>query len=201
MELKFRNTEVTDDAFTTTWTAMDPTGNCLTAIEQGSSEKQRSGRKAWLTSLQIRGEIHVPQSEGATNPHEHQHFRLILVLDRQTNGAALTATTVMEPVGANNLFSFPQLESTGRYKILWDRTFTINPWQMNEGAINLYARNGTKVLFKLFRSFNPPIPIQHTTSADPPTVGEVVDNSIHLMGLGTTTSGLLSYHCRIRFRG
>ncbi len=201
-ELKFRDFELDSEAFTTAWAAKNPTSpSCLSAVEQGNSESQRNGRKIWIHSLFIRGEIILPVAEGSTFPHATHHFRLCLVLDTQCNGAEVVATDVMRATITNDYLAFRNLENTTRYKVLWDRTFTILPNVLNEGAANLFARGAVKRIFKIMKTFRTPMQVQFTGTASPPTVAQVNDNCLHIIGIGTNVTATLSYVSRLRFKG
>ncbi len=200
IEYKFKDDILTDEAFLTTWATKNPSStNCLAAVEAGAGEKLRTGRKIFIKSLFVRGEIEVPFAKAATNPHETQQVRICLVLDTQTNNAEMAATDVME-ASTKNYLSFRKLENTQRFKVLWDRTFTLGPLGMNEGATNAFARGGNKRVFKIMKTFKTSISVQYNATASPPTVAQITDNSFHIIGVANTTTVILSYATRIRFR-
>lgn len=199
IELKFLDTELVTEAFTTGWVPKNPTTpNCLTAIELGTSESKRSGRKVAIHGIYIKGTIDLDPAEGATAPYPESLARICLVLDTQTNGAEMAATSVME-VPNESIFSFRKLENTARFKVLWDRTFKLAAHLVNDGATNAFSRGGDRRVFKINRNFKPPLTVQYTNTASPPTIAQVNDNSLHMIGVASTATATLSYNCRVRF--
>lgn len=200
MELKFFDDALHDEAFTTVWATKNPdTTNTLCSVTSGAGENLRTGRKVYIHSIHVKGEIEVAAAEASGAPHEFQSVRICLVLDTQTNGVEPAATDVME-AATKSYLSFRKLETTQRFKVLWDRTFTFNPWGMNEGGVNSFARTGTKKLFKINKVFASPILMSFNVSANPPTVAQIADNSLHIIGTANTTTAILSYEVRTRFR-
>lgn len=201
IETKFFDTETTDDAFATTWAAMEPATTNLTAIGQGDGESQRDGRKYSIKSIHLKGWVHVNTAESQTAPQSDHMVRICLVLDKQTNGAQLTATQVMDGGQTEDTLSFRNLQFTKRFTVLFDRFIRIpnSLGVMNEGAANLFANSLMRVPFKINKVFNPPLEVlMSNTTAD---IANVTDNSIHMIGVSTHTTSLLSYQCRVRFVG
>ncbi len=201
IETKFFDVEDNNDAFTATWATMEPATTNLTAIAQGDGESNRDGRKYAIKSIHIRGFIEVPAQESQTAPIADQYCRIALVWDTQTNGAALTATDVMDGGQAEDTLAFRNLQFTKRFKVLFDKSITVlvARTNMNEGAVNLFASPLTRVPFKFNKVFNPPIQVLMSgTTAD---IANVTDNSIHMIGVSESTVATLSYQCRTRFVG
>ncbi len=201
LEKKFFDVESNADAFAVTWAVMEPATTNLTAIAQGDGESNRDGRKYTMLSIHIKGYIQRAASEGVTNPVGDETVRLCLVWDKQTNGAQLTATDVMDGGQTDDYLAFRNLQFTKRFQVLWDKTFTVPGRQgaMNEGASNLFSIAPIVINFKVNRVFKTPINVtMSNTTAD---IANVVDNSIHMIGVGSTTSVTANYQCRVRFVG
>lgn len=201
IETKFFDTEATNDAFTTTWATMEPATTNLTAIAQGDGESNRDGRLYAIKSIHIKGFVTTAIVESSSTPLGDEAVRFCLVHDTQTNGAQLTATDVMDGGGGVDILAFRNLAFTKRFKVLFDETLNIKQARavMSEGGVNLFATGISREMFKINKIFNPPIMVTMSdTGAD---IANVTDNSIHMIGVGRTGNGLLTYQCRVRFVG
>ncbi len=199
MEKKFFDVELTNTAFTAAWTPLEPATTNLTAVAQGDGESNRDGRKYTIDSIHIKGYVEVALQESNVTPRGDVLFRLALVIDQQTNGAQLTATDVMDGGQTDDINSFRNLQFTKRFRVLKDKTIRMAITGVNEGAANLFAEGTRQIPFKMNFTFPNGLPVtMKGTTAD---IANVVDNSIHMIGVSTDTNGLLNYQSRIRFRG
>lgn len=200
IERKFFDTEVNNGAFATSWTIEEPATTGLTAIAQGDGESNRDGKNYIIDSIHIKGFLNSAVQESQTAPLADILCRLVLVLDTQTNGAVLTATSVMDAGQSDDVIAFRNLQFTRRFKVLWDRSFVIKRNNTNEGAANLFAAAATNgPFFKVNHVFKGGLPV--TMSSTEADIANVTDNSIHMIGIATSTDAMLDYQCRVRFRG
>lgn len=200
LELKFFDVESVDDAFSSAWAAMEPATTNLTAVAQGDGESNRDGRKYRIHGIYIKGFIKINGAESATTPPPDVQCRICLVWDKQTNGAQLTATDVMDAGQTVDVFSFRNLQHTERFTVLYDRIYTIKrPQQTNEGAINLFASPDTLTPIKIMKTFK--VPIEVNTDGTTADIANITTNSIHMIGVATASTPTLSYTCRLRFTG
>lgn len=96
--------------------------SALNATVAGANESNRIGRKISMRSVQIRGAVY-PYQAGAAPIRDF--IRLILVYDRQPNGAAPALADVLEDVdqaGTRTTTSFSglNLSNADRFKVLRD---------------------------------------------------------------------------------
>ncbi len=201
IESKFFDVESSADAFALAWATMEPATTNLSAIAQGDGESNRDGRKYEITSIHVKGQIAFDPLESQVSPPDDLIARVCLVLDNQTNGAQLTATDVMDGGLGSDWLAFRNLQFTKRFRVLRDLTFDIPVARtgMNEGAINLFANGSAKQTFNWNVRFNPPL--QVTMSGTTADIANVTDKSLHMIGVGSSTSGNLTYQSRVRFRG
>jgi len=162
IETKFYDTGIAGTAIVATAAGaeMDPTPNvlCLNAITQGDGESQRDGRKVVIKSLQIKGMINADTVANSADPPAGRLIRILVVQDKQTNGAtglqlfSGSSPTTLELSNAlldnrSGMVSInaPYNQNTKeRFKILYDRTFNINP---NDKAGSLdYVVNVRKMI-------------------------------------------------------
>ncbi len=201
-ELKFFDVEATDDAFATSWATMEPATTNLSAVAQGDGESQRDGRKYEIRGIYIKGYVQIDDQESNVAPPGDGLVRICLVLDKQTNGAQLSASDVMLTAPANDINSFRNLQHTERFSILFDKTIRLPMNSMvNEGAINLFANGNIRVPFKINKTFKTPIMVNTDgTTAD---IANITTNSLHMIGVERDSifAKSLSYVSRLRFTG
>lgn len=203
IERKFADFEAQDDAFATSWAPMeDGTIKSISAVAVGNTESTRVGRVYHITSLHLRGSVETGGQEADTAPINDVMCRFVLVWDTQTNAAQLTATDVMDAGQSEDHFAFRNLQNTKRFRILMDKVITVRmDNQTNEGAVNSFASGQRQVHWKFNRTFKKPIKV--ICSGTSAVIGSITDNSIHMIGICSTTSASpkLNYQARIRFTG
>lgn len=202
-EKKFHDTIVQSTAIgTAAWTAINPTGDSLSAIAQGDTGETRDGRVYHIESIGVHGNVQYSVSESAAAPPAGAVVRVVFGVDRQTNNTVVTPSNVMTDGGAagEEYNGWKNLDNVDRYQILMDKTITINPVVVNEGAANLFAVGKTERQFKFWKKFNPPLKV--VTSLATGVVGAISDNSIFCIvaAKNTGTAGI-SYSGRVRFLG
>lgn len=180
-ELKFIDTQVgtvfASDAST-------GAGNILllNGVAQGVTRITRLGDLARMTSVQIK-----IQASLATDELAPQSQRLILVYDKQADGAALTVANVIDGAVIGGITHRPyQLDNVpNRFKILYDKTFAINPQAVGTvtvatGVTAAYAPN-TKIIHKKIK-LNKKVNYGLGTAG---TVADISTGSLYLLFLGT----------------
>ncbi len=200
IENKFIDVELDATAFATTWSTMEPaTEDALSAVAQGDGESNRDGRIYHINGIFIQGHFAMPASESNNAPVSDQECRIALVLDTQTNAAQLTATDVMDGGQTKDYHAFRNLQFTKRFRVLKDKKVVLNVENTNEGAINLFANKLVVKNFKINHTFKPPLRVicKGTTAV----IASITDNSLHLIGVGSSTTSQLNYQCRLRFTG
>ncbi len=200
-ELKFIRTQSVADAFTTAWANMeDGTMLCLNGIAQGDGEEERIGRIAWIHSIHIKGLIFDVGRDNQAAPINDYSVRLALVLDTQTNAAVPTPSDVFDILQSQDLLAFRNLQHTHRFKVLWDRIFVISKTNVGQGAITLFGSSGDSRIFSVNKVFKPPLKVQFKLGT--PVIGAITDNSLHLMGIATSTADTpqVTYQVRLRFK-
>nr|DAW01721.1 MAG TPA: STNV protein [Cressdnaviricota sp.] len=164
--------------------ACDSTGTLalLNGIARGDDINERTGRQVVMRSLQLKLQTSVTAGTGTD-----QVQRYMIVLDSQTNAAALTLAQVL---GGSSTIAFPLLENRMRFKILYDRFV----------AFNATAEPGSKKTFVINKKLNVPVTFN---AGDAGTVADIVSNSLYLIVLSTNaagaTAGSATYASRIRY--
>lgn len=154
----------------------------LNGIARGDEINERTGREVTMKSIQFTYTATVTTGTGTD-----QRQRVLLVYDRQTNGAALTAAQVLN---AADTLSPRNLENRRRFKILYDRTHTLNA----------SGETGSAVTRRFFRRLAHPVTFN---SGDAGTVADITTGSLYLVVVGSNaagvTAGAVAYSSRIRY--
>jgi len=182
----------------TDWTGseVDP-GTLMTLVcpTQGAQINQRIGRKISLKKLRIRGVITPTVRSDQADVLPPAAYRIIVFQDMQTNGAQAQGEDVMKtPLSATTqaaFSSFMSLANLGRFKILKDKIYREgNAVAFNDAAATGSVINGGQIPFKINLAFKKPIVIHFNSSnggAGDGDVGDVVDNSFHILALRSVT--------------
>jgi len=175
---EFKSVDVTATAAATTASAV----TLLDGIARGDEINERIGREVTLRSIQISGVSYVTPATGIDQNH-----RVLIVYDRQTNAAALTAAQVLSAVSC---YAPRNLENRKRFKILFDRT-----WHLNASA-----EPNSQRIFKFYRRLAHPVTFN---AGDAGTVADIVTGSLYMVTLGSAapgaTSGEVLVSSRLRY--
>ncbi len=183
-ERKFHDLDINDATIASGGTITQVSCNI---IPQGVTEIQRIGRKCTINTILWRYELLLA---AGTTSNATDVVRIILYLDKQTNGATAAVTDILE---SDDFQSFNNLANSARFDILLDKTIAMN-------AIGL-AGDGTTIdspahiaQFTFFKKCNIAIEFSATTGA----IGEQRTNNIGLLLL--SRSGLVSFGSKMRLR-
>ena len=198
MEIKFVDYDY-NATCSTTWAGAeaDPaTPSCLNGISQGDGESNRDGRGCTLTSVHIRGRLVLPKDQDeAAAGKDCQLARIVVVQDKQTNGAQLNAEDVMVD-GTNPVHTFRNLANSSRFNVLWDETFELHYQSASHDGTNI-DYDGVCIPFKWNRKLS--VPVLHNGTGG--TVSTITNNSIHVIAVSTSAAVSLVYESRVRFKG
>lgn len=189
---------------------------CLFAPATGTGPSERVGRTVVLKRITIKGHVSTRKElplDANTAPGSTR-FRIIVVHDSQNNGSTPDLDIVdqgvltnLDSLGTtvdndNAISSFTDLEHTRRFKILADRTITINPMNpLSGGASGIIGPSSRE--FVIDKALNMPVMM----AAAGTSISGIEDNSIYVYCLAenrtvtdiVTNVGTLSYVCRARF--
>lgn len=203
VENKFLDSSIALTVMSSTWAGgeLDPAGGSLAAIAQGDGESNRDGRKVTLTSIHVRGHLEL-QMASAASAGQAEVGTVYLVQDMQTNAAQLNAENVISDFtsavgGYESLpHAFQNLQYSKRFRILRKFTTAMNPVAgAGNGTSNDFS--GGKYPFEWNVKVNIPVIHSGTTAA----IGSITDNSIHVIGCGSSPNCKVAYVSRVRFVG
>lgn len=194
IEKKAIDTTITSTAVSTT-AVITPINLC----SQGTAVNNRVGSKILVRSINIRGAVLADLASAltASNNAPPQTVRMVVYVDKQPNGATITATDLLETA---SVFSPIALANRDRFLILKDKYFNI-------GAVNVPATANTAYyggqpqqhVFKWFKKCR--IPVTYGTNAG--TIADIKTNAIGVFLYGGAASGVAdaaaSMYVRVRF--
>lgn len=182
---------------------LDPASDGLNTVIQGDGEQNRDGRQMSMKSIFINGQIHTAAQTGVTPLAVASTVVVIyLILDTQTNGAALNSEDVLVNSGGQTwggINAMRNLQFTKRFKVLAKKTIVlVEPqcWGVTASGDCM----ATNTSFSMFAKLGGMITnFSGTTEA----IANITDNSIHLIGMtdNVTLVPQLSYNSRLRFEG
>jgi len=155
----------------------------LNGMARGDEIFERNGREVTMKSIQLTCQNNVTTGTGVDQTH-----RVLLVYDRQANGAALTAAQVLTAV---NVFSPRNLENRRRFKILMDKKLTLNA----------SGEPGSNRVWTYYRRLRHPITFN---AGDAGTVADITTGSLYLVVVGNAaagpTAGTTTVNSRLRYQ-
>lgn len=190
-----------------TGTNVDPAAgvNTLFVPILGTDISNRIGRRVLLKSIKANFDVNIPALAGTNlGGRDPAVIRLICFMDMQTNGAQATGDMLMGPIGPSAIAEqhFQNLGNLGRFKILYDKRFTIqDPNIGSTQAADTYDINGIVVSQKMRVKFRKGI-IVNFNATNGGTVADIIDNSIHVICCASSIAmgPVLSYTCRTSYK-
>lgn len=195
----------------------------LNGLLQDDSPTGRDGRKALMKSLHIKMSFELDQEDEYDNPadednqilrYDDQYWRFCIVMDKQANKSKFSWNEVFKDNGDARWgpLEFRNLEWSGRFKVLYDKTFRLTRngnfgFGIDAEGVNTtyYTAPHAKKLIKIN------IPLNDVVMFDGPndTVGTITKNAIYAGGCrllnhsSQTQPGDMDVfaNCRIRFVG
>jgi len=178
----------------------DPaTALSLNCTAQGDGPNQHDGRKQTTTSVELRGNVVWSATDAAT-PVEPGFVRILIVHDRQTNGAQFNAEDVLDdPTDAD-------LETCALRNVEFEKRFRILKDFIVKKPATTFVWDGTSAPSEAaYAPFHCFIPLKGglvtnytSTTAD---IANIKDNSIHVIAIGEGGGAILRYVSRCRFYG
>ena len=208
LELKFKDYEQSLVAVTTSVTGseQDPaTEQCINGVAQGEGENQRNGRKYRMRSIQVKGFVSMAALADETGAPENAIVRVLLVHDKQSNGATFVPQEVLKDTVGEDVLSLRHMEHVTRYDVLADkiihlkwRTAVHDGIQSTDPVTAAYA--GDSQHFEFYKKLD----IGVLTKGTSANVTDITDNSLHLMAISFADGSAavkMSTQTRLRFTG
>jgi len=206
VEKKYFDTHLANQTFSNQadWSAagnvLDPAGvSCLNAPVQGTTALTRVGLRYNIVELHLAGAVQWP-SEGNQNSADNAPIICwALVMDKQPNGATITANLVYQNpgnVGGTVTAPLRNLQYAKRFKVMKQWTCTLLPTVLSYDGTNM-EQGGNVETFEYFKQWKKPIRVETVGNAG--TIADNVNCAFHVIGLSTNPACTMSYNARIRF--
>jgi len=148
----------------------------------GSDMTNRIGRKIRLKSVYLRGTLQ--RESYAVGDHPATNCRLILVHDKQPNGAAPAITDILT---ASTSVAHLNLNNRDRFAILKDKIWSLDPFYLNQTANNQYSGMGRTVApIKIFKKLDLEVIFNATNGG---TIADINSGALLLVTIGSTADG------------
>lgn len=174
----------------------------IAGLAQGTGEEDRIGRKIIVKSLYIRGHLKIDDHVAVTFGNS-QMVRIMIIEDRQCNGANATQSELFEAIpGATHLMnSVNNLANKNRFKTHYDKVIPMNYTTLAFGdtAGNIYSQ-GYYRPFKFYKKMNLPIEFSGTGTS---TIANIQSNNLFVWIQTTDADTTITFDSisRIRFVG
>lgn len=206
-------------AVTTTWVAttlVDPsttinlgdaavaTPGCLFAPKVSAALNGRIGRKVFVHSIKVKGQINVPVQAAQATADSATPIRILLVMDKQSNAGAMTSAQLLNDAGEarTTLESFQNPNNFGRFKVLKDKQFTLTNINMTGSpTTGDIVQSGMAFPFKMSYKFKKPL-VVNFNATNGGTIADIIDNSFHMVA-GVSSSALagqITYYSRVCYK-
>lgn len=161
------------------------TDQALIPSATGSGYGQVVGNKYILKKLKVRGEVLSTASPDQADAVSANTVRLMLVQDTQPNGGQATIGTMLTDWGTagQNQFSFQAISSGGggRFKILADKIFQLQPRMMGTDGANTNSCINESRIFRFTKTWKKGLKVVIKSGGSTPAVAQLSDNNIFLV--------------------
>ncbi len=165
----------------------------LTVIPQGTKQNERIGRVVYIEKIQFSGTVeHLSSVLFSTSGSA---VRLMLVMDKQTNGIQFTGADLFQ---INTYYGVNKLANKDRFKVLWQTKIALTARSGGGHAGGQYVGEDFSVV-EFFKKFKTPIKIEYSTGTTG-AITEVRSNNVYFCMVATTTAlDQLKGTVRLRF--
>ncbi len=193
-ELKFLDTQQVTTLITQSIITLK---DSINKVAQNTSETGRIGRNIVLKKIMFKGELNLQSQSGVDAVFDsNDHVRLILYLDKQTNGAIAAVADILETTGVGSQNSFRNLANSKRFVILYDKKWELHA-NISEGVGATFQSAAVTVPVEFFMNVNLPIEFDSTTGG----ISEMQSNNIGFIAVSEFGKTNLTGFFRIRYYG
>ena len=154
-------------------------------ITQGSGPSGRLGNRILVKKVLFNYSGHITST--ATPGDACDILRFMIVQDKQCNGSAATVGEVLESANMN---SFNDLETSSRFKILYNKFHVMNTF----GA---YSTQNSRSYIHFQGAIDCNIPVQFSASTG--AVGDVSTNNIFVLAISENGEAIIDGQLRVRY--
>ncbi len=187
-EMKFHDVTVDDGVVAASMNVQ----TALLVIPEGNGESDRVGRKVTIKRIGWRYEVLLPTTAVAADTSDV--VRVMMILDKQANGALPTNTIVLED---DDYQSFNNLANSKRFRILMDKSYSINCGSGSGRGTTDTLSYGDQVITAQWHK-KCSIPIEYDNSATTGVITSIRSNNIFVI-VGSK-SGVAGFRSKVRVR-
>ncbi len=189
-ELKFHDFTFDD----TNMASVGSVEDSVNHIAQGITEKTRIGRKCTIKKIGWRLNVGLAEEANVDDVGNGDVARIILYLDKQANGATAAVTDLLETA---DFQSFNNLANKGRFRVLMDRTYSLNRAVAATDGTNTATTPEVNEHDTFWKDVNIPIEFDNTASAGEITT--IRSNNIGILTISKNGIAFLKSEMRLRF--
>ncbi len=183
-----------DNSFSTasavTWAVFSSN---IVNVGEGVTNQLRIGSKIMLQSIHLRMVSTISNVESQANPINDVLTRIILGVSK--NGGTVAVADILDLGSTTDLLSWRTIDTATEFTVLADFFVEVQPTQLNEGAVNLFATGEVNSPVQKFsKVFNKPLKMSFTTATTTAT-----QNGIFLMVISTSIGATIKIETRARF--
>ncbi len=187
-EMKFHDVTVDDGVVAASMNVQ----TALLVIPEGNGESDRVGRKITIKKIGWRYEVLLPTT--ATAADTSDVVRVMMILDKQANGALGTNTSVLED---DDYQSFNNLANSKRYRILMDKSYSITSQSgSGRGTTDTLSYGDAVITAQWHKPCS--IPIEYDNSATTGVITSIRSNNLFVI-VGSK-SGVAGFRSKVRIR-
>lgn len=180
------------------------TPGTLFAPKVSASLNGRIGRKTYVHKIKVTGGIIVPTQTGQFGVDTATRIRIILVQDKQSNAASMTAAQLMNgsTTAVNTISSYQNPDNFGRFKVLKEKWFTLaDPNIIGDFSTGSLIQSSLVRNWKLSYTFKTPVQVDFNAT-NGGTIADVVDNSFHILIAcdNTALAPTANYYSRVTYK-
>lgn len=190
-ELKFHDVALNDAVVSAAGT-ITPSINF---IPQATTEIGRIGRKCTVVAINWHYTFILPEVDAVGTPAAGDFVRVILYVDKQTNGAAATATDILE---TDNFLSFRNLANSGRFNVLLDKTVVLDYKTLASDGAGVVSSAAVLRQGSFYKRCN--IPLEFS-STGVPVIDDIRSNNLGVLLLSANGVAAFTSSFRLRFVG
>ncbi len=192
-ELKFHDLDIDDAAIAANGTIVK---SSVLTIAEGNGESNRIGRKIIVKNINWRYTITLNST--AVKEDTSEIVRVILYLDKQTNGAIAAVSTDAGILETDNYQSFNNLNNKNRFRILSDRTYHLRSQSgSGRGTTDTLAFGEDIIEDQIYKKCD--FPIEYDNSTTDGALTSMRSNNVGVLLLSKGGFAVFDSKMRIRY--
>lgn len=168
------------------------TSFCL--VPQGTTDVTRIGNKIKICNLDMKFALSLDDETSPTTAVTSANIRMIVYIDKQTNGAAAAVTDVLTSA---TIGSFRNMDTVDRFKILWDKNFNLTPRTAYYNSTGNERHVGVGAFFWKKKRWNLDLPVHYSSTTG--AITELKSNNIGCIVITDLANCNMNLNTRIKY--